>query len=101
MDDQLSPQKKMGSGMGDLASSPEQAFELYCSRYWALRTMFETDYDGPSPIVDPDLKMVEPLRYDDMSSPRLRGLKLPADLLRVLYSEASTGVIDRWWRDHP
>lgn len=101
MDDQLSPQKRMGSGMGDLASSPEQAFELYASRYWALRTMFETDYDGPSPIADPDLKMVEPARFDDLSSPRLQGLKLAADVLKVLYNHASTNLLDRWWREHP
>jgi len=70
------------------AEEPEQAFELYASRYWALRTMFETDYDGPSPIADPDLMMVEPGRYDEMSSPRLCGKSLSAEMLVELYSGA-------------
>lgn len=72
----------------DQASDPEQAFELYASRYWALRTMFETDYEGPSPIADPDLMMVEPERYDAMSSPRLSGKSLPRELLAEVYAGA-------------
>jgi hypothetical protein len=71
--------------MGDLASSPEEAFELYCSRYWALRTMWETTYDGESPIADPDLMMVDPQRHDAMSAPRLRGHALPREMLIDLY----------------
>ncbi|CAN0600056.1 unnamed protein product, partial [Laminaria digitata] len=38
-----------------LAGSEREAFELYASRYWALRTMYETDYRGDSNIADPDL----------------------------------------------
>ncbi|MHC4590503.1 MAG: hypothetical protein ACYTAQ_14535 [Planctomycetota bacterium] len=41
-----------------MASSPQEAFDLYASRYWALRTLFETDHVGPSPIADPDLALV-------------------------------------------
>jgi hypothetical protein len=79
----------------DQARSPEQALELYASRYWALRTMFETRFDGPSPVADPDLKMIEPDKYDEMSSPRLRGLALPASELRVLYAEAAQNLLGR------
>jgi len=79
--------------MGDLASSPEEAFELYASRYWAQRTMWETGYDGESPIADPDLMMVEPDRYDAMSAPRLRGFDLPRDLLEILYHSAAEQVL--------
>lgn len=79
--------------MGELADSPKAAFGLYASRYWALRTMFETDYDGESPIADPDLAMVEPGRYDEMSAPRLRGLRLSRDLLGALYSEVAAKVV--------
>ncbi len=101
MEDQLSPAKNAGSPMGELASSPEQAFELYCSRHWVLRKLFESEYDGPSPMADPDLKMVDPQRHHDLSSPRLQGLGLPASLLRELYSGAVTRVVDRWWADNP
>lgn len=99
MDDQLSESKSAGSVMGELSSSPEESFELYCSRYWALRTMFETSYDGPSPIADPDLKMVDPERFDDRSSPRLRGLGLDRELLAVLYAGAAERVVEKWWSD--
>jgi hypothetical protein len=75
--------------MGDLASSPEQALELYASRYLALRLMWETDYDGESPIADPDLAMVDPGAHGPMSAPRLRGLALPGDLLDELYFGAA------------
>jgi hypothetical protein len=71
--------------MADLANSPESAFDLYASRYFALRTLFETDYLGESPIADPDLKMVAPEKYDDMAAPTLRGLGFPPDLIAELY----------------
>lgn len=98
MEDQLSPAKSGASPMGDLADSPESAFELYASRYFALRTMFETTYDGESPIADPDLKMVEPQKYDAMSGPRLRGLSLDRELLSVLYAGAAERLVEDWWR---
>jgi predicted TIM-barrel fold metal-dependent hydrolase len=79
--------------MADLASSPETAFDLYASRYYALRTMFETNYNGESPIADPDLKMVEPDRYDDMAAPRLQGLALPRALLEELYHNAAARLL--------
>ena len=72
----------------DLASSPEEAFELYASRYWALRTLLETEYEGPSPIADPDLVMIEPGRYDAMSTPHLSGKALPREVLLDLYTQA-------------
>ncbi|MGD9690847.1 MAG: amidohydrolase family protein [Phycisphaerales bacterium] len=100
MEDQLSPAKSQQGKMADLASSPEQAFELYCSRYWALRTMFETDYDGPSTIADPDLMLVDPAKYGELSSPRLRGLSLPPDLLADLYRGNAERLIERWWVEH-
>jgi hypothetical protein len=100
MDDQLSPTKKMGSTMGDLADSEESAFELYCSRYWALRTLFETDYDAESNIADPDLAMVEPEKYTPLSAPRLRGLGLRPGLLEALYAGNARRLLDGWWEAH-
>lgn len=77
------------------ASSPDEAFDLYASRYWALRTQYETRYEGRSPIADPDLAMVEPGRFDEFSSPMLRGHALPRELLRVVYREAAEAVLGR------
>jgi len=79
--------------MADLANSPETAFDLYASRYYALRTMFETSYKGESPIADPDLKMVEPDRYDDMAAPQLQGFAFPRDLLADLYHNAAAKLM--------
>ncbi len=90
-DEHLTPPPPAAPGgarhpMADLASSPDAAAELYASRYFALRTLLETDYDGPSPIADPDLKMVDPSKFDDMSAPALRGLALPRDVIEDLYA---------------
>ena len=81
---------------GKLAGSEEEAFELYASRLWAMRTLFESDYDGESPIADPDLAMVDPEKHDETSAPRLRGQSLTRDMLEPLYAGA-VGVIDRWY----
>ena len=93
--------RRLAGPMSDLADSPETAFELYASRYYALRTMFETDRTGPSPIADPDLKMVEPDKYSDLSAPTLQGLALPRDALRMLYNGAAENVVFHWIREHP
>lgn len=79
--------------MGDLASSPQEAFDLYASRYFALRTLWETGYDAESPIADPDLKMIDPQRYNDLSAPRLVGRRLPPDLLASLYHDAAAAIL--------
>ena len=80
-----------------LASSEGEAFELYASRYWALRTMYETGYRGESNIADPDLKMVDPKRFDDLSAPALHGHEIDDARLRVLYRDACVGTLDRWY----
>lgn len=80
-----------------LANTEDEAFDLYASRYWALRTMLESDYDGESPIADPDLAMLDPQRYDAMSAPRLSGKTLPAEVLGVLYRGACEGTLEGWY----
>lgn len=95
-DEHLLAEKKPGVYSGELASSPEQAFELYASRYWALRTLWETEYDGPSPIADPDLAMVEPDRFSPSDAPTLRGKSLPVEILRTLYGGASRRLFGAW-----
>lgn len=79
-----------------LAASRDQAFELYASRYWALRTMFETAYRGESPIVDPDLAMVDPETFDALSAPELHGHNLGDERLRVLYRGAAEQTLLAW-----
>jgi len=96
MDDHLRPNDGEATRFGAaLADGPEAAFGLYASRYWCLRTLWETDYDGESAIADPDLKMIDPDRYDEMSAPRLRGKALPEPLLRSLYAEGASRLGDR------
>lgn len=80
-----------------LAASSAEAFDLYASRYWAMRTMLETDYDAESPIADPDLAMVDPERHDAMSAPRLVGRSLPPGMLKTLYRGAVAGSLDAWY----
>ncbi len=83
-----------------LASSDEEAFDLYASRYWALRTMFETDYTGESNIADPDLAMVAPDRFDAMSAPPLVGRSLPREMLGVLYAGGAGATMQKWFDAH-
>lgn len=62
------------------AQSREQAFDLYASRFWAMRSLFETNFDGDSPVADPD---------DSGMHTRLRGIVLPELELRTLYCGAA------------
>jgi len=80
------------------ASSEDEAFDLYASRYWAYRVMFETDCDGESPIADPDLALVDPKSFTDMDAPQLVGRSLPADLLRDLYRNSAAALLDEFER---
>ncbi len=66
--------------------------DLYASRYWSLRTLWETSYQGPSPIVDPDLTMVDP-SLDEKSTAAMHGLRLDEATLRGLYHDAAARVL--------
>lgn len=97
-DDHMQATESENPGFGDqLASSDREAFDLYASRYWALRTMYETGYRGESNIADPDLMMVDPDGFDAMSAPALRGHGFTRDRLEVLYRSAVRGTLDRWY----
>jgi predicted TIM-barrel fold metal-dependent hydrolase len=78
--------------MAAKASDRESAFDLYASRYWALRALWETDWELESPISDPDLAMVDPSR-DLHDAPALRGMALPAGLLAEFYGAASARLV--------
>jgi hypothetical protein len=73
--------------MAAKASDQESAFDLYASRYWALRALWETDWDLESPISDPDLAMVDAARHVH-DAPRLSGKRLGTEVLREFYRGA-------------
>ncbi|MEL7472481.1 MAG: hypothetical protein AAGK04_04120, partial [Planctomycetota bacterium] len=98
-DEHLRPSESERFG-STLASNEAEAFELYAGRFWALRTMFETDYRGASPIADPDLMLVEPERFDAMSAPALTGHGLSGETLADLYAGGATSVMDAWYDAH-
>jgi predicted TIM-barrel fold metal-dependent hydrolase len=55
--------------------------EHYTSRYWCQRTLWESTWEGPSPIADPDYTPEE----NGSSTPMLRGVGLPAEVLDKVY----------------
>ena len=71
-------------GTDIVANRADMSFDLYASRYWALRTLLETDYDGPSPIVDPDLPLVNP-SLPPTTTARLHGAALDPATLAMIY----------------
>jgi len=81
--------------MAAKASNHADAFDLYASRYWALRTMFEHHYDGESPIADPDLAMVDPHSFSHDSAPQMKGFKLDRELLLSLYHDAAHQLLSK------
>ncbi|MFO0783362.1 MAG: amidohydrolase family protein [Phycisphaerales bacterium] len=91
-DDHLTAGQKANE-MAAKASDAESAFDLYASRYWALRTLWEGTYRGESPISDPDLNMVDPARHVH-DAPLLEGKHLPAPLLRTFYHDAASTLLD-------
>jgi len=57
--------------------------EHYVSRYWCQRTLWESDWQGPSPIADSDYKHPNPAN----ETPTLHGVRLPDAVLRKVYWE--------------
>jgi hypothetical protein len=55
--------------------------EHYVSRYWCQRTLWESTWEGRSPICDPDY----PAENGKAVTPWLRGLELPASILEQVY----------------
>ena len=93
LDEHLEPaEQDTATEMTRKAGKREEAFDLYASRYWALRRLWETDHDGESPIADPDLALVDPDAHEPSDAPRLRGMSLPSDLLATFYREAALGL---------
>jgi len=66
--------------------------DLYASRFWALRTLMQSNYQGLSPIVDPDLHMVDE-SVDPKSTATLRGSSIEGDALREMYRDAAERLL--------
>lgn len=70
----------------------KEAFELYASRYWALRTFFETNYCGPSAIADPGLHLLNPENRALDDTPEMRGQSLDNRILRAIYHDNAVRI---------
>jgi hypothetical protein len=55
--------------------------EHYVSRYWCQRTLWESAWEGPSPIADADYQPEQ----GSPPTPPLRGLNLPISVLDLVY----------------
>jgi hypothetical protein len=62
--------------------------EHYVSRYWCQRTLWESEWVGPSPIADPD-HPAEP----DSPTPLLCGVGLPPEVLAKVYRQNSARLL--------
>lgn len=71
----------------DLVTRDLLVRDHYVSRYWCQRTLWESDWHGPSPIRDPD--------HDPQISPTptLHGVGLPVDVVRQIYVENASRVL--------
>jgi predicted TIM-barrel fold metal-dependent hydrolase len=65
----------------DLVTRESLPREHYVSRYWCQRTLWESAWEGRSPIADPDFQP-EP---GGPTTPPLHGLRLPGDVLAKIY----------------
>jgi hypothetical protein len=81
-------------GTDIVASEGQCGFNLFASRYWSLRTLMETTYAGPSPIVDPDLHAVDPSVPADATA-MLHGANLSPTTLACLYQTASRELLEK------
>jgi hypothetical protein len=66
----------------DLVTRHGLVRDHYVSRFWCQRTLWESDWEGPSPIADPDYQPPAP---GGPATPLLRGLALPAEVLTQVY----------------
>jgi predicted TIM-barrel fold metal-dependent hydrolase len=74
----------------DLVTRHHLVRDHYASRYWCQRTLWESSWEGRSPIADPDYKLEEGVR-----SPVLRGLSLPADVRARVYRDNARKLLGR------
>ena len=65
----------------DLVTRHHLPREHYVSRYWCHRTLWESNWQGRSPVADPDYVAAP----GEPPSPILRGLELPLAVLEQVY----------------
>jgi predicted TIM-barrel fold metal-dependent hydrolase len=75
----------------DLVTRHHLGREHYVSRYWCQRTLWESDWEGRSPIADPDHAHAE----GEPATPLLRGLALPEDVLEQVYQGNARRLLRR------
>ena len=63
----------------DQVSGNDRGFDFLASRWWAHRKLWETAYNGPSPIFDPDLPADQQVE--------MHGLALPDEVLQKVYHD--------------
>src|SRR5213079_3186913 len=63
--------------------------EHYVSRYWCQRTLWESDWQGPSPIADPDYVKPE----GGPEQPTLHGIGLSDAVLEKVYWRNAAGLL--------
>jgi predicted TIM-barrel fold metal-dependent hydrolase len=73
----------------DLVTRHDLDREHYVSRYWCHRTLWESAWQGRSPIADPDYKSDS----GEATTPPLVGLNLPAEVLEKVYLRNSEKLL--------
>jgi predicted TIM-barrel fold metal-dependent hydrolase len=73
----------------DLVTRHALVREHYVSRYWCQRTLWESDWRGPSPIADPDHTAGE----GEGPTPLLAGVGLSAGTLRAVYRDNAARLL--------
>jgi len=71
----------------DQVSGDDRGFDFLASRFWSHRKLWDTAYQGPAPIMDPDLP--------PENQPALRGLALPDDVLQKFYHDNGVKLLAR------
>jgi predicted TIM-barrel fold metal-dependent hydrolase len=85
----------------DLVVGDKYDWDHYASRYWALQMMWETRYQGESPIEDPDGGQGFDPRTNNFSAaradgkPRLQGVDLPEEVLLKIYRTNAQRLLPR------
>jgi hypothetical protein len=74
----------------DLVTRHTLVREHYVSRYWCQRTLWESNWEGRSPIADADYKAGE----EEPALPMLRGVNLPAEVMQCVYFDSARHLLD-------
>jgi hypothetical protein len=75
----------------DLVTRHHLTREHYASRYWCQRTLWESEWQGRSPIADPDYTPAP----GEPPTPLLRGVGLPPDVLEQVYCNNARRLLSR------